>query len=375
MRRAVALPLRTDRAVFFHSSRTSRLAFPRRHTFLKQTPPLQFGHATRQRASAFQTGNKTLESSSLSFLSILIVVAGSVLLFEYTWRGSNESSPSTPPLDTAEVLPQALDDADFLEMPILPGYLGNLTPDQETKLRELWAATLKTFGLKDPSPNGPHLTQDEKPVISEAEAKDDHKKKRRSIFARRHGDSESSPSRKTDDSDDKYGQVKEYQQILATQSPESLRVSFWTMVKADHPDVLLLRFLRARKWDVDKALVMMISTMSWRGHEIHLDDDIILHGEGGALRESQSTDPNVKREGHDFLEQMKLGKSFLHGTDKEGRPICVVRARLHHGGDQTERSMERYTVYVIETARLVIRPPTENAVSYLPSFKSDFANF
>ena len=138
------------------------------------------------------------------------------------------------------------------------------------------------------------------------------------------------------------------------------------MVKADHPDALLLRFLRARKWDVDKALVMMISTMSWRGHEMHVDDDVVFNGESGALRDTREGDANAKKEGADFLQQMKLGKSFLHGTDKEGRPLCIVRARLHHGGDQTERSMERYTVYVIETARLVLRPPVETAVSQFP---------
>jgi hypothetical protein len=190
-------------------------------------------------------------------------------------------------------------------------------------------------------------------------------KSRLSIFSSKKHDSPSpSHTPKPDDSDDKYGQVKEYQQILATQTPESLRAAFWSMVKSDHPDALLLRFLRARKWDVQKALVMLISTMSWRGNEMHVDDDVVFHGESGALRDSKSSDASVAREGKDFLEQMRLGKSFLHGTDKEGRPLCFVRARLHHGGDQTERSMERYTVYVIETARLVLRPPVETAVSF-----------
>ena len=255
-------------------------------------------------------------------------------------------------------------------MQVSPGHRGNLTPEQETKLRELWALTLKTFGFSDPS----HLNNLAAPVddstsISETETTDKKRKKSRlSIFKKHENGSTSpgSPNRHPDDSDDKYGQVKEFQQIVTTQSPESLRQAFWSMVKADHPDALLLRFLRARKWDVDKALVMLISTMSWRGHEMHVDDDVVYHGEGGALRDSQGGDANAKREGQDFLEQMRLGKSFLHGTDNEGRPLCFVRARLHHGGDQTERSMERYTVYVIETARLILRPPVETAVSGFP---------
>lgn len=269
-------------------------------------------------------------------------------------------------------------------MPVPPGHVGNLTTEQEAKLRELWAITLKTFGVEDPSrPNGllNANTDTESPAISETDSKDKKKNKKRiSLFGRKNDDSSSNgtltptkdPSKHAGDGDDKYGQVKEFQQILASQSPESLRATFWSMVKADHPDALLLRFLRARKWDVHKALVMLISTMSWRGHEMHVDDDVVRNGDGGALEDSKSTDPNVKKEGEDFLTQLRLGKSFLHGTDKEGRPLCFVRVRLHRGGEQTERSMERYTVFVIETARLILRPPVETAVSQTHKYLVDF---
>ncbi|KIW89617.1 uncharacterized protein Z519_09773 [Cladophialophora bantiana CBS 173.52] len=254
-------------------------------------------------------------------------------------------------------------------MPAPPGHLGNLTPEQEAKLREFWAVTLKVFGVEDPqqaTEPDPPRAQD---AASELDVKEKEKSKKRLGIFKRHKDKESSNGSATPtkdpsqhaDSDDKYGQLKEFQQILVTQAPESLRDTFWSMVKADHPDALLLRFLRARKWDVDKALVMLVSTMRWRSQEQHVDDDVVLRGEGGALEDSKSSDPSIKREGEDFLAQLRLGKSFLHGTDKEGRPLCFVRVRLHRGGDQTERALERYTVYVIETARLALRPPVETA--------------
>ncbi|EXJ94862.1 hypothetical protein A1O1_03260 [Capronia coronata CBS 617.96] len=255
-------------------------------------------------------------------------------------------------------------------MPIPPGHLGNLTPEQEVKLRELWAATFNVFGVKDPhDTSGTETPQTEDAQsVSEVDSKDKKKgKKRFGVFKRHDKDSSNGtvtptkdPSQHAD-ADDKYGQVKDFHQILATQDPESLRAAFWSMVKADHPDSLLLRFLRARKWDVDKALVMLVSTMKWRSHEQHVDDDIIYRGEGGALEDSKSNDPAVRKEGEDFLTQLRLGKSFLHGTDKEGRPLCHVRVRLHRGGEQSERSLERYTVYVIETARLTLKPPVETA--------------
>ncbi|ETI24799.1 hypothetical protein G647_04169 [Cladophialophora carrionii CBS 160.54] len=254
-------------------------------------------------------------------------------------------------------------------MPAPPGHLGNLTPEQEAKLREFWTATLRVFGVEDPQHAAGTETPQTEDAASEIDVKDKEKGKKRFGVFKRHKDKESSNGTATPtkdpsyhkDADDKYGQVKEFQEILSTQTPESLRAAFWSMVKADHPDALLLRFLRARKWDVDKALVMLVSTMRWRSQEQHVDDDVVLRGEGGALEDSKSDDPAVKKEGQDFLAQLRLGKSFLHGTDKEGRPLCFVRVRLHRGGEQTERSLERYTVYVIETARLALRPPVETA--------------
>jgi len=291
---------------------------------------------------------------------------------------SNVAFADTPPSKPTVVsLPET---PVYSEMPVQSGHLGNLTAEQETKLRSLWTITLKTFGVTDPSApeKGIASIQETADVMSSPSSEKEKKKRR--LFSRKHDKDKagngvdsaaSSPGLSAVD-DDKYGQTKELQEILEKRTPEELRTAFWTMVKADHPDALLLRFLRARKWDVDKALAMLISTMHWRSAEMLVDEDVIKHGEGGAQEDSQSSDKAVKKEGEDFLQQLKLGKSFLHGTDKEGRPICVVRVRLHKPGEQSERSMERYTVFVIETARLVLRPPVDTAVSFQSAGCSNF---
>ena len=100
---------------------------------------------------------------------------------------------------------------------------------------------------------------------------------------------------------------------------------------------------------------------------MHVDDDVMLNGEGGALKDSESDSRAARKEGENFLAQLRLGKSFLHGIDKDGRPLCIVRARLHKQGEQSEKSLERYTVYIIETARLLLRAPVETAVCSLSS--------
>ncbi|KAL8713957.1 MAG: hypothetical protein Q9220_002103 [cf. Caloplaca sp. 1 TL-2023] len=239
----------------------------------------------------------------------------------------------------------------------LPGRPGNLTVEQEAKLQELWTATLRVFGV--PAPDRPEDADVKQPVSSSAAQDKTPKKKKHTMFRRHKDDDDDGAST---DQEDKYGLSKAFQQVIATQNPEDLRKAFWNMVKHDHPDGLLLRFLRARKWDVHNALVMLIATMNWRMKEMHVDDDIMKNGEAKAAADCVSSNPATKKEGEDFLAQMRLGKSFLHGMDKEGRPMCFVRVRLHKAGEQSETSLERYTVYTIETARLLLARQVDTAV-------------
>ncbi|KAK9488586.1 CRAL-TRIO domain-containing protein [Lipomyces starkeyi] len=280
-----------------------------------------------------------------------------------------------------------------------PGRPGNLTPEQEQKLKELWTIVMRTFGVS-PSPsllesstitsttsttsaNGSAAPPSE--INTDAAANGEKSKKKRfGILKRKDKDKDkerekpteaaapkptrtastlSSPTIGADDENDKYGQSKQFKEALAEMTPEELRIAFWSMVKADHPDGLLLRFLRARKWDVQKAHVMMVSTMHWRLKEMDVEA-IVFRGEGAALAE------------HDegFLKQIRLGKSYLHGRDKVGRPICTVRARLHKQGDQTEDALNRYTVYVMETARMCLKEPVDTATVIFDLSQFSLAN-
>ena len=263
--------------------------------------------------------------------------------------------------ESASSAPSLIDSDLDMAPTLLPGRPGNLTADQEEKLRELWLATLDVFGVT----HGQRTSFTAAPGSSTPAHADDKTKKKSklSMFSRKNKEGDASADN-TDDENDKHGQAKEFRQAIQNQSPESLHSAFWGMVKHDDPDALLLRFLRARKWDVHAALVMMISTLHWRAEEMHVDDDIVFKGEGGALHDSKSaSDATTKKDAEDFLTQLRMGKSYLHGLDSEGRPICTVRARLHRAGEQSEKSLERYTVYTIDTARMMLRPPIDTAVS------------
>lgn len=248
---------------------------------------------------------------------------------------------------------------------IPPGRPGNLTVEQETKLRELWQLCAQISGVYKPETNG-----DATPTPSESS--DKKKRSRLSIFRRKRDDdaSESTSGTTTPTptdianslrDDDKHGLNKAFKLALDSMSPDEFRDAFWNMVKHDHPDGLLLRFLRARKWDVNAALVMAISALHWRQEDSKVDSDIMFRGEEGMLNLSKSSDYSEQKEGSDFMAQIRMGKSFLHGSDKQGRPLCFVRARLHRQGEQSESSLERYTIYTIETARMFLKPPVDTA--------------
>lgn len=259
---------------------------------------------------------------------------------------------------------------------VQPGRPGTLTAEQEEKLRQFWIAASKVFGIIDDKFID-ELSAKTNGIVA-SETKEKLQKKRFGVFSRKHkntdSDADSTASADTDhkrtpsaaQDDDKYGQTKQFYETISKQSPESLRQTSWSMIKHDHPDALLLRFLRARRWDVDKALIMMISTMNWRATDAHIDDDVMLNGEEGAVHDAETkNEERIKvGSGEDFMAQLRMGKSFFHGHDRLDRPICYVRARLHKAGDHSPISLERATSFQIETARMMLAPPVDTAVSF-----------
>ena len=304
--------------------RRAQVLYPPRPSLVRRSP------LTRP-FSTFPSEPKRASSSFWAVTFALILVGGGTWIQSQYLQPAKDSQRSSN-LEDSQQEP-FLGVIDLLQtMPIeaAPGTVGNLTREQEAKLQELWRLTFSVFGIK----------------VENADNKDS-----------------GLDSINVADGDDKHGQSKEFQQALNDTSPEEIRRAFWNMVKHDNPDSLLLRFLRARKWDVKKALIMFISTLRWRILDMRVDDDVMKNGEAHALKQSQSSDPAEKKLGEGFLTQMRLGKSFLHGVDKAGRPICIVRVRLHKAADQTQEALERYTVYLIESTRMVLAPPVETAVS------------
>ncbi|KAJ1728920.1 phosphatidylinositol transfer protein csr1 [Coemansia sp. BCRC 34490] len=120
----------------------------------------------------------------------------------------------------------------------------------------------------------------------------------------------------------------------------TLREAFWAAIREDHPDVLVLRFLRARKWDLDKAYRMAVAAVKWRIQE--RVQEIIWYGD-------TANDASL----------MWKGVSYAHGKDKLGHPIIWSGSCLHHQKDQSYPQLKRYLIWMMETLRQLLAPPVE----------------
>ena len=257
-----------------------------------------------------------------------------------------------------------------------PGFLGNINQDQEAKLQKLWSVLLKA--AEAPSGDEPSGGAAEEPTSPT------QPQRRHSLLSR----TQSNVSEKTTASVARSpyqqkvmaylkelgigaNETKMVQKALSEIAPLELRTGVLNLLKHDNPDAMLLRFLRARKWDVPKAFAMMMDAIVWRVKEMHVDDDVMAKGEMHALQQERNNANVVeKKAGKDFLAQMRMGKAYVHGTDKLGRPIVVIKVRLHKPGAQSEETLERYIVHVIESVRLTLSPPVETAVGSSSSSRS-----
>ncbi|KAG0327335.1 hypothetical protein BGZ99_007805 [Dissophora globulifera] len=129
-------------------------------------------------------------------------------------------------------------------------------------------------------------------------------------------------------------------------SPSEYHTAFWAFTQCEHPDTTVLRFLRARKWNVEKAMEMLVLALEWR----------ITMGVDEIIKESEEA---LEAKYPGFLEQLKTGKVIFRGHDRQGRPLCLLNPGLHFPNAQSEQAVQKLSIYVVETARLLLRPPTE----------------
>lgn len=263
---------------------------------------------------------------------------------------------------------------------IAAGRIENITAEEELRLKEFWAYILKFWerpAKMSSTENGKKLLKASSSLsIGHEESSSEGKEKKGKFLklkiGRKKGKKEESQAnghKRVNSLSESIKQIPSRVEIEARYTEDMVHSAlqginkdqmfdnFWNFLRLDSPDNLVLRFLRARKWDVDKALAMIANTLHWRLAESHIDD-ILRDGE---LKLWQEYEKSGKKEHAGIFKNFELNKSYIKGRDKKGRPIVVVRPRLHHSNDQTVEEMQLYTLMVIETARLFLREPVDSA--------------
>ena len=133
---------------------------------------------------------------------------------------------------------------------------------------------------------------------------------------------------------------------------------FWDMLRVEAPDCHLLRFVRARKFHVNKIIHMLSKNFKFR-HQRQLNK-LLNDGECKIFAE-RDANPGVAV----CLEKQK---AVLFGHDNQGRPFILVRPKLHYSKDQTELELEKYALLVIEISRLFMNEGTISILFDLTDF-------
>ncbi|KAG0683745.1 hypothetical protein C6P40_004897 [Pichia californica] len=252
------------------------------------------------------------------------------------------------------------------------GRVETLSDDQEHVLKQVWMYMLhfQGYNIKPPGPlvkpgSSVRSTSTHDSVVSEEKKE----KKKGGLFGklRRNKGSEDSTisnHRRTQSQEAKLARTLSHQSAidpnvkhttdlkvhsaLRNMDPKETGEGFWNALRHDSPDNFMLRFIRARKWDVDNSLVMLSNSIEWRVKTSDVDS---------LLRASELGCLTKKQEG--VLKQFRSGKCIIRGKDKQNRPIVIVRPRFHHSSEQSMEEVEIFTLLMIEYARLMLTEPID----------------
>ena len=254
--------------------------------------------------------------------------------------------------------------ANSIEAP--SGYVGSLTPAEQEKLLQFWRILIQSW---DPTLRSPDSSRS--PSVSSPSGKSH---RRLFSFSRAQAPATEEETASIPPNllsslkalDATPAELKSVSALLSKLPGEKLRAAYLTILKQDHPDAFVLRFIRAEKWNLPKAWIKLVAALHWRVNEYRVDEEVLLKGEGYAIEKARQTeDSTEKKDGEGFILQAQIGKGYFHGCDRLGRPLVVVRSRTHEPGAQTQKGLNDYIIHCIETGRILQVFPVESLVSIL----------
>ncbi|KAJ2528448.1 phosphatidylinositol transfer protein csr1 [Coemansia sp. RSA 1937] len=115
----------------------------------------------------------------------------------------------------------------------------------------------------------------------------------------------------------------------------TFRSAFWqAATQTRNADSWVLRFLRARKWDVCAAFAMLRKALEWRAGQAL--DEIMFYGESQL-----------------HMHTMKSGLAFACTRDRLNNPVFVIRVRVNMARERSIAAIKRFLCWQIETSQLL----------------------
>ncbi|EST09388.1 CRAL/TRIO, N-terminal domain protein [Kalmanozyma brasiliensis GHG001] len=253
-----------------------------------------------------------------------------------------------------------------------PGYRNNLTPSQTLALFKLWRRFLRLCEITSHSTDSIGVDVDaQPPPIASRSSTDSRKRglgrKARTTasepFSNQSSASASAENLNTSDrldpnqipKDDKLKEhlrhleeSKDMHAFLLKHGGAALRREFWAIVKGEHPDAYMLRCLRARKWDVDRALAIIGSTCAFR----------VQYDISGIMKEAE-LGLTKTRGGFNI---MNNGLSYVYGATATGEPVYFIEVGSHYSSNQTAEELKRGVILLQESLQLLMPPPVERKI-------------
>ncbi|PWY99994.1 hypothetical protein BCV70DRAFT_161283 [Testicularia cyperi] len=250
-----------------------------------------------------------------------------------------------------------------------PGYRCNLTPHQTLALFKLWRRFLRLCEITSHSSEsiGADTVEASEASVGSQKGRPRSRKQRLTASephstpssASASNDGHVSTSKQFDPSsvpkDDKLKEhlrhmeeSKEMQAFLMEHGGAALRREFWAIVKGEHPDAYMLRCLRARKWDVERALAVIGSTCAFR----------VQYGVSKIMKEAE-LGLTKTRGGFNI---MANGLSYIYGATAMGEPVYFIEVGSHYSSNQTAEELKRGVILLQESLSLLMPPPVERKV-------------
>ncbi|KAL9937699.1 hypothetical protein V8E36_003244 [Tilletia maclaganii] len=143
-------------------------------------------------------------------------------------------------------------------------------------------------------------------------------------------------------------EAKEMNLFLQRHGGARLRKVFWEIVKGEHPDTVMLRYLRARRWNVDRALAVIGNIAAFR-----VENDVF-----GLVKRGEAE--LVKTVGGGKV--YRNGIAYAWGATDSGLPICYIEVARHFASNQTQEELKQSIILFQEWLGILMPPPVSRKI-------------